>query len=111
LEGVPRDCELQREEAFGPVVCLDRAASVDEALEAAADTRFGLQCGLFTNDWRAIRAAWERIEVGGLVVGDAPAFRVDLMPYGGVRDSGLGREGPAYAVRELSEARLLVLPG
>jgi acyl-CoA reductase-like NAD-dependent aldehyde dehydrogenase len=75
----------------------------------ASDTRFGLQCGLFTRDLRAVMRAWDTLEVGALIHDDIPAFRVDLMPYGGVRDSGLGREGPRYAVEELTEPRLLVV--
>ena len=94
---------------IGPVIVLERAASVDDAIARAQATRFGLQCGIFTHDLRAIMKAWEGIEVGGLIHDDVPAFRVDLMPYGGVRDSGLGREGPRYAVEELTEPRILVL--
>lgn len=109
LEGVPREAKVVAEEVFGPVIVLQRASSVDEALALAADTRFGLQCGIFTSDLRALMKAWERIEVGGLIHDDAPAFRVDLMPYGGVRDSGMGREGPRFAVEEMTEPRILVL--
>jgi glyceraldehyde-3-phosphate dehydrogenase (NADP+) len=109
LEGVPRDARVVAEEVFGPVVVLDRVASLDEALRVANETRFGLQCGLFTHDLRAVLRAWETMEVGAIVHDDAPAFRVDLMPYGGVRDSGLGREGPRWAVEEMTEPRLLVL--
>jgi acyl-CoA reductase-like NAD-dependent aldehyde dehydrogenase len=109
LEGVPRDARVVAEEVFGPVIVLDVVGSLDEALHVAGATRFGLQCGLFTHDVRALLRAWEQLEVGALVHDDAPAFRVDLMPYGGVRDSGLGREGPRCAVEEMTEPRLLVL--
>jgi aldehyde dehydrogenase (NAD+) len=109
LEGVPRDARVVAEEVFGPVIVLDRVESLDEALRVAGATRFGLQCGLFTHDLRAVMRAWETIEVGAIVHDDAPAFRVDLMPYGGVRDSGLGREGPRWTVEEMTEPRLLVL--
>jgi acyl-CoA reductase-like NAD-dependent aldehyde dehydrogenase len=109
IERAPRDAKVVAEEVFGPVIVLMEAASLDEALAMASETRFGLQCGLFTNDLRAVMRAWEAIEVGGLVHDDAPAFRVDLMPYGGVRDSGLGREGPRYTVEEMTEPRLLIL--
>jgi len=109
LEDVPRDARVVAEEVFGPVIVLDQVASLDEALKVAGATRFGLQCGLFTRDLGSVLRAWDAIEVGGIIHDDAPAFRVDLMPYGGVRDSGLGREGPRYAVEEMTEPRLLVL--
>lgn len=109
LEGAPRGSRVVAEEVFGPVIALDRFASLDEALSIADETRFGLQAGIFTNDLSAVLEAWERLEVGAVIHNDVPAFRVDLMPYGGVRDSGLGREGPAYAAEELTEPRLLVL--
>jgi len=109
LEGVPPDARVVAEEVFGPVIVLEEVGSLDEALRSAGATRFGLQCGLFTSDLRAVLRAWVAIEVGGIIHDDAPAFRVDLMPYGGVRDSGLGREGPRYAVEEMTEPRILVL--
>jgi len=109
LEAVPADARVVAEEVFGPVIVLEEVGSLDEALRSAGATRFGLQCGLFTSDLRAVLRAWEAIEVGGIIHDDAPAFRVDLMPYGGVRDSGLGREGPRYAVEEMTEPRILVL--
>jgi acyl-CoA reductase-like NAD-dependent aldehyde dehydrogenase len=109
LEDVPRDARVVADEVFGPVVVLDQVSSLDEALHVAGATRFGLQCGLFTHDLRAVLRAWETLEVGAVIHDDAPAFRVDLMPYGGVRDSGLGREGPRCAVEEMTEPRLLVL--
>lgn len=109
LEDVPPQARVVAEEVFGPVACLARARDEGEALRLAADTRFGLQCGVFTRDVRALFRAWGELEVGGLVHDDAPAFRVDLMPYGGCRDSGLGREGPRYAVAELTEPRLLIV--
>jgi acyl-CoA reductase-like NAD-dependent aldehyde dehydrogenase len=82
---------------------------MEHAVALAGATRFGLQCGIFTHDLRAVLHAWDHLEVGGLIHDDTPAFRVDLMPYGGVRDSGLGREGPRYTVEEMTEQRLLVL--
>lgn len=109
VEGAPRTSKVMADEVFGPVACLAPVGSIDEAIAAASDTRFGLQCGIFTNDLRAVMRAWEGIEVGGLIHDDVPAFRVDLMPYGGVRDSGLGREGPRFAVEEMTEPRLLVI--
>ena len=109
LENAPPDARVVAEEVFGPVIVLEEVGSLEEALRSAGATRFGLQCGLFTNDLRAVLRAWEALEVGALIHDDAPAFRVDLMPYGGVRDSGLGREGPRYAVEEMTEPRILVL--
>jgi acyl-CoA reductase-like NAD-dependent aldehyde dehydrogenase len=109
LENVPRTARVVAEEVFGPVIVLDVAASADEAIQLAGATRFGLQCGIFTSDLGAVFRAWDALAVGGLIHDDAPAFRVDLMPYGGTRDSGLGREGPRYAVEEMTEPRLLVL--
>jgi acyl-CoA reductase-like NAD-dependent aldehyde dehydrogenase len=109
LEGAPPSARVVAEEVFGPVIVLEEAASLDDALRSAASTRFGLQCGIFTSDVRALMRAWDTIEVGGIIHDDAPAFRVDLMPYGGVRDSGQGREGPRYTVEEMTEPRLLVL--
>lgn len=109
LESVPRDARVVADEVFGPVIVLDVVDSVDEALRVAGATRFGLQCGIFTHDIGALLRAWDTIEVGGIIHDDAPAFRVDLMPYGGVRDSGLGREGPRYTLEEMTEPRILVL--
>jgi acyl-CoA reductase-like NAD-dependent aldehyde dehydrogenase len=109
LDAVPRDAKVVADEVFGPVIALDVVDSLDEALRVADATRFGLQCGIFTHDLRALLKAWDTIHVGGLIHDDAPAFRVDLMPYGGVRDSGLGREGPRYTVEEMTEPRILVL--
>jgi aldehyde dehydrogenase (NAD+) len=73
------------------------------------DSAFGLQVGLFTNDLQAAMRAWDELEVGGVLVNEVPSFRVDNMPYGGVKDSGLGREGVRYAIEDMTEPRLLVL--
>ncbi len=109
LEDVPRDCELYREEAFGPVALLSRFTDFDAALAEANDSRFGLQAGVFTRDnGRALRA-WEELEVGGVLINETPSWRVDHMPYGGVKDSGLGREGVRYAIEDMTEPRLMVL--
>jgi acyl-CoA reductase-like NAD-dependent aldehyde dehydrogenase len=104
-----RDLKVSCEEVFGPVVTLNAFDSLDEALELANSTRYGLQAGIFTSRIdTALRAAQE-LEFGGVTVNEAPTFRSDQMPYGGVKDSGNTREGPAYAVRELTEERLVVL--
>jgi acyl-CoA reductase-like NAD-dependent aldehyde dehydrogenase len=96
------------QEVFGPVVTLGRYREFEEAVRVADDTEFGLQAGVFTHDIRRIRHAAENIHVGGLVINDVPTTRIDSMPYGGVRESGLGREGPRYAMHEMSEPRLVL---
>jgi acyl-CoA reductase-like NAD-dependent aldehyde dehydrogenase len=96
------------EEVFGPVLTLHRYRTWDEALTMADATRYGLQAGIFTDSRARIATAFERLHVGGLIVGDVPTFRVDNMPYGGMRDSGLGREGVRYAIEEMTERKLLV---
>ena len=109
LAGVPREARLDREEAFGPVVCLARVADFEEGIARANDSRFGLQCGVFTRDLSHAWRAFERIVAGAVVLNDAPSYRIDHMPYGGVKDSGFGREGIRYAVEEMTDLRLLVM--
>ena len=94
---------------FGPVVTVDAYETIDQAIQRANGTRYGLQAGIFTANVRtALRAARE-LDFGGVTVNEAPTFRTDQMPYGGVKDSGNTREGPHYAVRELTEEHLVVL--
>ena len=109
LEDVPRDSDLYRCEAFGPVAMLERFDDFDDALARANDSDFGLQAGVFTGSLAHAMRAWDRLEVGGVVVGDIPSFRVDNMPYGGVKLSGLGREGVRSAIADMTEPRLLVV--
>ena len=109
LTGVPRGTKICAEEAFAPVVIVERVANVAEALEAVNDSAFGLQAGLFTPHLETALAAFDRLEVGGLLINDVPTYRIDHMPYGGVKDSGLGREGPRYAIEDMTELRLLVI--
>ena len=109
LEGVPRDADLYRQEAFGPVALLEPFEEFDDALKAVNDSEFGLQAGVFTARLDHAMRAWDRLEVGGVIVGDIPSFRVDNMPYGGVKRSGLGREGLRYAIQDMTESRLLVI--
>lgn len=111
LTDVPRDASLVCEEAFGPVAVLSRFTDFDEAIAEVNDSRFGLQAGLFTNDLDHAWEAHRRLHVGGLVVNDAPTYRVDSMPFGGVKDSGLGREGIRYAIEDMTEPRMLVIVG
>jgi acyl-CoA reductase-like NAD-dependent aldehyde dehydrogenase len=111
LTGVPVTAKVACEEVFGPVVVLEAVDSVDEAFVRVNDSRFGLQAGVFTRDLQlAFRAARE-LEVGGVVIGDVPSFRADQMPYGGLKDSGVGREGVRSAMEDLTEERVLVLTG
>ncbi|MBF0126995.1 MAG: aldehyde dehydrogenase family protein [Magnetococcales bacterium] len=108
LEEVGSDCRVMAEEAFGPVVVLTAVESMEEAFERANDSRYGLQCGIFTNDFGTVMRAFDELEVGGVIHNDVPSLRVDSMPYGGVKDSGLGREGVKYAMRDMLEERVLV---
>ena len=109
LEDVPRDSDLYRREAFGPVAFLERCDDFDDALDRANDSVYGLQAGVFTGSLAHAMRAWDRLEVGGVIVGDIPSFRVDNMPYGGVKQSGLGREGVRHAIADMTEPRLLVV--
>ncbi|HWK40910.1 MAG TPA: aldehyde dehydrogenase family protein [Croceibacterium sp.] len=109
LENVPEVCAANREEAFGPLANLSRFSDWDEVLDQVNDSKFGLQAGLFTRDLHKVLEAWDRLEVGGVVVNDVPSYRVDNMPYGGVKDSGLGREGVRFAMEDMTEIRNLVI--
>jgi acyl-CoA reductase-like NAD-dependent aldehyde dehydrogenase len=96
-------------EIFGPVVTLEQYETFDEALNLINNTEYGLQAGLFTRDVGLIQTAFDEIEVGGLIVGDVPTFRLDQMPYGGVKHSGLGREGLRYSIEDMTERKLMVM--
>lgn len=109
LEDVERSSSLYREEAFGPVAILSRFASFADALDEVNDSKFGLQAGIFTRDLFRMFDAWDRLDVGGVVVNDVPSYRVDNMPYGGVKESGLGREGVRFAMEDMTEIRNLVV--
>ncbi len=108
LEKVPRTEAMVCQEAFGPAAVLSSFSDFEQALKEVNDTTFGLQAGVFTRDLYKAQRAWDELEVGGVVIGDVPSFRVDHMPYGGVKDSGLGREGLRWAMEDMSEVRLLV---
>ncbi len=103
------DLKVCHEEVFGPVCVVNSYESLDEAIALANGTRYGLQAGIFTADIRAALQAARRLEFGGVTVNEAPTFRSDQMPYGGVKDSGNTREGPAYSVHELTEPRVVVI--
>jgi acyl-CoA reductase-like NAD-dependent aldehyde dehydrogenase len=109
IAGAPPEAKVSCEEVFGPLCTVTPFDTLEDAIAQANGTRFGLQAGIFTSDVKsALRAAGE-LEFGGVTVNEAPTFRADQMPYGGVKDSGNTREGPAYAVREMTEERLVVL--
>jgi acyl-CoA reductase-like NAD-dependent aldehyde dehydrogenase len=109
LENVGRDTAVYTEEAFGPVAILSKFTSFEAALAEVNDSKFGLQAGLFTRDLFKMFDAWDRLDVGGVVINDVPSYRVDNMPYGGVKDSGLGREGVRFAMEDMTEIRNLVI--
>jgi acyl-CoA reductase-like NAD-dependent aldehyde dehydrogenase len=109
LENVPADSDMNCEEAFGPAAALYRYSDYEAALRQVNDSKFGLQAGIFTRDIGKSMRAWDVLEVGGVVINDVPSWRVDNMPYGGVKDSGLGREGLKYAIEDMTEIRLLVI--
>ena len=109
LENVSAKQDLVRKEAFGPVAVLTSFRDFDRALAEVNDSAFGLQAGIFTRDLYKAQRAWNILEVGGVVIGDVPSWRVDHMPYGGVKDSGLGREGIRFAIEDMTEIRLLVI--
>ncbi|THF79556.1 aldehyde dehydrogenase family protein [Cohnella fermenti] len=107
VTGVPEDEPLSCREAFGPVVCVESVDSIDEAIARVNRSRYGLQAGIYTKDIHAAMRAADRLEVGGVMINDFPTFRVDHMPYGGVKESGIGREGIKYAIEELTELKLV----
>jgi acyl-CoA reductase-like NAD-dependent aldehyde dehydrogenase len=109
IAAAPADAKVSCEEVFGPVCTVTPFDSLDEAIALANGTRYGLQAGIFTSDVKSALHAARELEFGGVTVNEAPTFRADQMPYGGVKDSGNTREGPAYAVREMTEERLVVL--
>jgi acyl-CoA reductase-like NAD-dependent aldehyde dehydrogenase len=111
LGAPPKDSKVWCEEVFGPVATIDTFSDFDEGLAMANDSRFGLQAGVFTRDLGRALEAGKTLEFGGVMVNEVPAFRADQQPYGGVKDSGNTREGPAYAVQELTEERFVVLQG
>jgi glyceraldehyde-3-phosphate dehydrogenase (NADP+) len=109
LADAPLDAKVCSEEAFAPLAVLARFSDFGEAVALANDSRFGLQAGVFTNDLANAFTAFDRLEVGGVILNDIPTYRIDNMPYGGVKDSGLGREGLRYAIEDMTEIRILVV--
>ncbi|MEK3881891.1 aldehyde dehydrogenase family protein [Paenibacillus sp. PL2-23] len=109
LSDVTADMKVCRQEVFGPVVAVEVYSDFDEVIAKVNDSDYGLQAGLFTKDLNLAMKAAREIEVGGLIINDASAYRVDAMPYGGVKNSGTGKEGPAYALEEMTELKLVVI--
>jgi acyl-CoA reductase-like NAD-dependent aldehyde dehydrogenase len=109
LTGTRPDMKVNCQEIFAPVVTVEPYDDFDQALRQVNNSPYGLQAGLFTRDAKLIFNAYEELEVGGLIAGDVPAFRIDHMPYGGVKDSGMGREGLRYAIEDMTELKLLVM--
>jgi len=109
LENVPAQARIVTEEAFGPVAVLSSFTDFGEALAEANRSKFGLQAGVFTRDLFKMFDAWDHLDVGGVVINDVPSFRIDNMPYGGVKDSGLGREGIRFAMEDMTEIRNLLI--
>ncbi len=109
VEDVPDDVSLSCEEVFGPVAIVEPFEFFKEACQRVNNSRYGLQAGVFTQDLDSAFYAFNELEVGGVIINDVPSFRVDSMPYGGVKDSGLGREGLRYAIEDMTEIRLMVM--
>ncbi|WP_144147242.1 aldehyde dehydrogenase family protein [Paraburkholderia sp. BCC1884] len=109
LESVGRETDLYRKEAFGPIAILEKFDDFNQALDVVNASDFGLQAGIFTDSLAHAYRAWDDLDVGGVVINDVSSFRVDNMPYGGVKDSGIGREGVRYAIEDMTEMRLMVM--
>lgn len=109
LENVGRDTNAYREEAFGPLAILSKFSDFNAAMEEVNDSKFGIHAGIFTRDLFKMFDAWDRLDVGGVVINDVPSYRVDNMPYGGVKDSGIGREGVKFAMEDMTEIRNLII--
>jgi acyl-CoA reductase-like NAD-dependent aldehyde dehydrogenase len=109
LTGTKPEMKVNCQEIFGPVVTVEPYHSFEEALKRINKSDYGLQAGLFTRDVKLLFEAFDELEVGALIAGDIPSFRIDQMPYGGVKDSGIGREGLRYAIEEMTEPKLLVM--
>jgi aldehyde dehydrogenase (NAD+) len=111
LEGVPADAKVVCEEVFGPVLVLQAVDGAGEAFRLINDSKFGLQAGVFTHDLQMAFRAHRELEVGGVIIGDVPSYRADQMPYGGVKESGVGREGVRYTMADYTYERVMVLTG
>ncbi|WP_433959416.1 aldehyde dehydrogenase family protein [Cytobacillus horneckiae] len=108
LTNVDADAKVSCQEVFAPIVIVNRISSIDDGITAINDSSYGLQAGIFTNDIKTAFKASEQLEVGGVMINDIPTYRVDQMPYGGVKESGTGKEGLKYAIQEMTETKLIV---
>lgn len=108
ITNVDSELKVSCQEVFAPIVAVNQVTSVEEAIEQVNDSQFGLQAGIYTNHVKNALYAAKNLQVGGVIINDVPTFRVDQMPYGGVKDSGTGREGIKYAVEDMTELKLVV---
>jgi len=109
LTGTRPEMKVNCQEIFAPVITVEAYDHFDDAVGQVNSSPYGLQAGIFTRDAKLLFHAYEELEVGGVIAGDVPSFRIDHMPYGGIKDSGLGREGLRYAIEEMTEPKLLVM--
>jgi glyceraldehyde-3-phosphate dehydrogenase (NADP+) len=109
LTGTNPDMKVNCQEIFAPVVTVEPYDEFSQAIRQMNHSDYGLQAGVFVRDAKLLFQAYEELEVGGVVAGDVPTFRIDHMPYGGIKESGLGREGLRYAIEEMTEAKLMVM--
>jgi glyceraldehyde-3-phosphate dehydrogenase (NADP+) len=109
LTNTKPDMKIWSEEAFAPIVLVEKAKNFKEAIDYVNDSRYGLQAGVFSNDLTNILMAQKLIEAGGIIINESPGFRIDSMPYGGIKDSGLGREGTLYSMHDYTEPKLIIL--
>ncbi|GGE54037.1 aldehyde dehydrogenase family protein [Priestia taiwanensis] len=109
LVDVPSQAKVSCQEAFAPIVLINRVSSIEDAIQCVNDSQFGLQAGIYTNNIRTAMNAANELKVGGVMINDIPTYRVDHMPYGGVKESGTGREGVKYAIEEMTEMKLIVI--
>lgn len=109
LENVDESLEVYKDEVFGPVAIIEKYKSFEQGIDKINSSRFGLQAGVYTQNLNKMMYAWNNLHVGGVIINDIPSFRVDNMPYGGVKDSGLGREGIQSAIRDMQEERVLAI--
>ena len=110
ITNVKKEMRVCSEEVFGPIITIEPFDDFEQAIEMLNDSRFGLQAGVYTDSITEMNLAFENIECGGVIINDVPTFRVDQMPYGGIKDSGFGREGLKYAILDMMEPRILVKP-
>ena len=108
LQNVESHAKVSCQEVFAPIVSVNRISSIEEGIQAINDSNYGLQAGIFTTDIQTAFAASKQLEVGGVMINDIPTYRVDQMPYGGIKESGTGKEGLKYAIHEMVESKLIV---